>query len=64
MNANELFLLQHANVHSAAIGGNPASAAERTFGSITDEQMRIRPHERLNSWRGCCSTSPGVKTSS
>jgi len=49
MNANELFLLQHANVHSAAIGGNPASAAERTFGSITDEQMRIRPHERLNS---------------
>ena len=49
MNANELFLLQHAGVHSAVVGGNPGSAAERAFGNITDEQMRTRPHERLNS---------------
>src|SRR5215470_11797168 len=49
MDARDLFLGQHAAVHSAAVGGNKASAAERTFGGLTDEQMRVRPREDLNS---------------
>lgn len=49
MDARDLFLMQHAAVHSAAVGGNPASAAERTFAGLTDDQMRVRPREDLNS---------------
>jgi DinB superfamily len=49
MDARELFLNQHAAMHSAAVGGNKMSAAERTFAGLTDEQMRIRPREDLNS---------------
>jgi hypothetical protein len=49
MDARDLFLAQHAAVHSAAVGGNKASAAERTFGGLTDDQMRVRPREDLNS---------------
>ena len=49
MDARELFLTQHAAVHSAAVGGNKASAAERALGGVTDEQMRMRPREDLNS---------------
>jgi DinB family protein len=49
MDARELFLDQHAAVHSAAVGGNKASAAERSFGGLSDEQMRVRPREDLNS---------------
>ena len=49
MDARELFLGQHAAVHSAAVGGNKMSTAERTFGGLTDEQMRVRPREDLNS---------------
>jgi hypothetical protein len=49
MDARDLFLEQHAAVHSAAVGGNTMSAAERTFGGLTDEQMRLRPREDLNS---------------
>ena len=49
MDARDLFLDQHAAVHSAAVGGNSMSAAERTFGGLTDEQMRVRPREDLNS---------------
>src|SRR5437867_9261143 len=49
MDARDLFLGQHAAVHSAVVGGNKASAAERTFGGMTDEQMRVRPREDLNS---------------
>ena len=49
MDARELFLDQHAAVHSAAVGGNKMSAAERTLGGLTDEQMRVRPREDLNS---------------
>jgi len=48
MDARELFLDQHTAVHSVAVGGNKASAAERVFG-VTDEQMRVRPREDLNS---------------
>ena len=49
MDAKDLFLAQHAAVQSQAVGGNPMSSAERTFGGVTDEQMRIRPREDLNS---------------
>jgi DinB family protein len=49
MDARDLFLEQHAAMHSAAVGGSPISAAERAFGGLTDEQMRVRPREDLNS---------------
>ena len=49
MDAKDLFLMQHGAVHSAAVGGNKASAAERTFGGLTEDQMRVRPREDLNS---------------
>jgi len=49
MDARDLFLDQHAAMHSAAVGGNPMSAAERTFTGLSDEQMRVRPREDLNS---------------
>jgi hypothetical protein len=49
MDAKELFLDQHAVVHSAAVGGNKASAAERALGGVSDDQMRVRPREDLNS---------------
>jgi hypothetical protein len=49
MDTRDLFLDQHAAVHSAAVGGNKVSAAERTFGGVSDEQMRLRPREDLNS---------------
>ena len=44
-----MFLAQHGAMHSAAVGGNKMSNAERTFGDLTDEQMRVRPREDLNS---------------
>jgi hypothetical protein len=49
MDIRELFLDQHAAVHSAAVGGNKMSSSERTFTGLTDEQMRVRPREDLNS---------------
>ena len=49
MDVRDLFLDQHAAMHSAAVGGNKMSAAERTFAGLTDEQMRVRPREDLNS---------------
>jgi len=49
MDTRDLFLEQHAAMHTAAVGGNKMSAAERTFGGLTDEQMRVRPREDLNS---------------
>ncbi len=49
MDLRDMFLDQHAAVHSAAVGGNKMSVAERTFGGVTDEQMRVRPREDLNS---------------
>src|SRR5262249_10500025 len=49
MDARDLFLSQHTFMHSAAVGGNTMSAAERTFSGLTDEQMRVRPREDLNS---------------
>jgi hypothetical protein len=49
MDARELFLDQHAAMHSVAVGGNKTSTAERTFTGLTDEQMRVRPRGDLNS---------------
>jgi len=49
MDTRDLFLEQHAAMHTAAVGGNKMSAAERTFAGLTDEQMRVRPREDLNS---------------
>jgi hypothetical protein len=49
MDARDLFLDQHSAVHSAAVGGNKASAAERAFAGLSPEQMRVRPREDLNS---------------
>ena len=48
MDARDLFLAQHSGVHSAAVGGNKMSGSERAF-AVTDEQMRVRPREDLNS---------------
>ncbi len=49
MDARDMFLQQHSAMHSAAVGGNKASAAERTLTGLSDEQMRVRPREDLNS---------------
>ncbi len=49
MDTRDLFLAQHSAVHSAAVGGNKMSAAERTLAGLTDAQMRVRPREDLNS---------------
>lgn len=49
MDLRDLFLGQHAAMHSAAVGGNKISAAERTFAGLSDEQMRVRPRQDLNS---------------
>ncbi len=42
------FLLQHGHLHSFEDGGG-ASFADRVFGGVTNEQMRARPADRLNS---------------
>ncbi|MGH7332454.1 MAG: DinB family protein [Candidatus Rokuibacteriota bacterium] len=49
MDVRQLFLDQHSAMHSAAVAGNKASAAERAFAGVSDEQMRVRPREDLNS---------------
>jgi len=49
MDARDLLIEEHSAVHSAAVGGNKASLAERTFAGLTDDQMRVRPREDLNS---------------
>jgi DinB family protein len=49
MDARDMFLQQHSMVHSVAVGGNKGSAAERNLSGLSDEQMRVRPREDLNS---------------
>ena len=49
MDARELLLDQHARAHTASVAGDKASVAERAFGGLSDEQMRVRPREDLNS---------------
>jgi hypothetical protein len=42
MEARDLFLDQHAAVHSAAVG-NKMSGAERTFAGLTDQGKKTMP---------------------
>jgi hypothetical protein len=49
MDARDLLLQQHARAHTAAVAGDKGSVAERAFGALGDEQMRVRPREDLNS---------------
>lgn len=49
MDVRDLFLDQHSVMHSAAVAGNKASAAERAFAGVSEPQMRVRPREDLNS---------------
>ena len=49
MDPKDLFLMQHGAVHSVNVAGNKASLAERVLGNVSDEQMRLRPREDLNS---------------
>ena len=49
MDARDLLLDEHGRLHSAAVTGDKTSMAERTFGGLTEEQMRVRPREDLNS---------------
>ena len=37
MDAKDLFLMQHSAVHTVAVGGNKASAAERVLNGLSDE---------------------------
>ncbi len=49
MDSRDLFLAQHSAVHAAAVGGNKMSAVERSVTGLTDEQMRLRPRDDMNS---------------
>ncbi len=49
MDARDLLLDEHGRMHSAAVTGDKTSMAERTFGGLSDDQMRVRPREDLNS---------------
>ena len=48
MEGLRFFLLQHGHLHSLEDGGT-VSYADRVFGGVTDEQMRARPADRVNS---------------
>jgi DinB superfamily len=50
MTALEFFLSQHTRLHSAKVGQvEGGSFADRVFGGLTDEQMRLRPARGVNS---------------
>ncbi|HEX4995838.1 MAG TPA: DinB family protein [Methylomirabilota bacterium] len=49
MDARDLLLDEHARMHASSVTGEKGTLAERTFGGLTDEQMRARPREDLNS---------------
>jgi hypothetical protein len=48
MRPAQMFLAQHALLHSAEVTGG-LSMVDRTFGGLTDEQMRLRPWKGGNS---------------
>jgi DinB superfamily len=48
MSAVAFVLLQHGRVHSSKVS-TVSSLADRVFGSLTDQQMRVRPGQGLNS---------------
>ena len=49
MDARDLLLDEHARMHATSVTGEKGTLAERTFAGLTDEQMRLRPREDLNS---------------
>ena len=49
MDARDLLLDEHGRMHAASVTGDKGTLAERTFGGLSDEQMRARPREDLNS---------------
>jgi hypothetical protein len=49
MDARDLLLDEHARMHASAVTGEKGTLAERTFGGLSDDQMRARPREDLNS---------------
>ncbi len=49
MDTLRFFLLQHGHLHSLEDGGTASYAGIRVFGGVTDEQMRARPADRVNS---------------
>jgi DinB superfamily len=49
MDARDLLIDEHARMHATAVTGEKGSLAERTFGGLSDDQMRARPREDLNS---------------
>ena len=64
MDARDLLLDEHARMHAASVTGEKGTLAERTFGGLSDDQMRARPREDLNSLAWLCGTSPAPRTSS
>lgn len=49
MDARDLLLDEHGRMHASAVAGEKANLADRSFGGLTDDQMRTRPREDLNS---------------
>ena len=49
MDARDLLLDEHGRMHAVGVTGEKGSLAERTFGGLSEEQMRVRPREDLNS---------------
>ena len=49
MDARDLLLDEHGRMHAASVTGEKGTLAERTFGGLSDDQMRTRPREDLNS---------------
>jgi len=49
MDMRDLFLAQHSGMQSANVAGNKASAVERVLNGLSEEQLRVRPREDLNS---------------
>lgn len=49
MDAIQLFLRQHSQVHTAALGQGEGSLADMVLRGLNDEHMRLRPGEGLNS---------------
>jgi len=49
MDARDLLLDEHARMHAVSVTGEKGTLADRTFGGLSDDQMRARPREDLNS---------------
>jgi hypothetical protein len=49
MDARDLLIDEHGRMHAVGVTGDKGTLAERTFGGLSDDQMRARPREDLNS---------------